>query len=219
MKVCGWALFKKDLLVELRTQESLWISLLFALLLTVIGSFCFPTTNNLAQLWIPGLYWLIYIFASTIILTNAFRQEQSEGSLQAFLLAGVSAETLLLSKALYQWLLISMIGLILWPLFAVFYQVPIAAKLPRLILILLLTGIGFALLGTFCAAMLRASPLRQIFMPLVFFPLILPLVIPAIYATQSVLADQPVRGLEVILSFDLLFGALAYMLFAHLVEG
>lgn len=215
------ALLRKDLAIEWRNHENLLTGLLFALLLTVIGALCFDAAEAMRSRILPGLFWMIYTFAASFMLGGSLQHDETTGMRRATLLAGVTPELYFAAKCIFNWLLLTVVGVMLIPFISIFYNYPLADKLGWMLLLVGLTGIGFTLLGTFCASILRSQRGRAVLLPLIFYPLALPLVLSAIQCTGSMLDNSLTwqhAGLRLLAVCDLIYGAAGFMLIEHLLE-
>lgn len=154
-----------------------------------------------------------------MLVTRSFREDDDLGFLQGSLMAGVSPEILFIAKLLFNWLATVAIALLVLAGIAILFNMNLAAALPSLLGLIALTSVGFAALGTFFAAMFFRTKLQYLLIPITFYPLIMPLIVPAISATEQAFQQQPMGGLYFLFGFNLLFLAVTYMLFAFLVES
>jgi heme exporter protein B len=188
-------------------------SLLFALVLVVLTKFSLPDLQGQA---VCGVFWLIFTFAGTFVLSQAFAYEERYGLLAAYKLCGVSPEIVYLSKWLYLSILLTALGLALWLLSGLMLDAKIMiGRIGPISLVIATSAMGFAALGVLLAALARRSRRIDWILTLIFYPLIIPLVIASIQLSQAVLEtgryfSHPAWAM--LLATDLIFLAISTML-------
>lgn len=212
------ALLWKDLRCELRTRQ-VWISMaLFALLVLVVFNFAFDLQVENKAAVAPGALWIAFVFASTLGLGRTLAAEQDRGSLDRLLLCPVDRKAIYCAKLLGNLLFIGVVELVSLPVFAAIYNLPVLQV--GLIPIVALGTLGVAALGTLFAAIAANTRAREVLLPLLLFPLIVPVVIAAVKATQGLIApisgDAPWLGL--IAAFDVIFLSISAMTFQYVIE-
>jgi heme exporter protein B len=213
------AILAKDIRSELRSKQT-WISMgMFALLVLVIFNFAFDLRVDNKAAVVPGALWVAFIFASLLGLGRTIAAEQDGGSLDRLLLCPVDRKAIYLAKLLGNLLFIGVVEIVALPIFAALFDVPLVVG--QLIPIVLLGTLGVATIGTLFSVMAAATRARELLLPLLVFPLIIPIVIAAVRATGSLLApgganEPPWLGL--IIAFDIIFLSLATLLFQYVIE-
>ncbi|HLJ80121.1 MAG TPA: heme exporter protein CcmB [Ktedonobacterales bacterium] len=213
-----WAIIWKDLRCELRSRQ-VWIGMgLFALLVLVVFNFAFDLrVDNLVAV-APGALWIAFVFASMLGLGRTLSAEQDKGSMDRLLLCPVDRKAVYLAKLLGNVLFIFAVEIVAVPVFAVIYNIPIITGM--LIPVVLAGTIGIATIGTLFSAIAANTRAREVLLPLLVFPLIVPIVIGAVKATQALVSpvsgDAPWLGL--ILAFDVIFLSLSALTFQYVVE-
>ncbi len=212
------AILEKDIRSELRSKQT-WISMgMFALLVLVIFNFAFDLRVDNKAAVVPGALWVAFIFASLLGLGRTIAAEQDSGSMDRLLLCPVDRKAIYLAKLLGNLLFIGVVEIVALPIFAALFDVPLFVG--QLIPIVLLGTLGVATIGTLFSAMAAATRARELLLPLLVFPLIVPIVIAAVRATGSLLApganEPPWLGL--IIAFDIIFLSLATLLFQYVIE-
>lgn len=213
-----WAIIWKDLRCELRSRQ-VWIGMgLFALLVLVVFNFAFDLrVDNLVAV-APGALWIAFVFASMLGLGRTLSAEQDKGSMDRLLLCPVDRKAVYLAKLLGNALFIFAVEIVAVPVFAVIYNIPIISGM--LIPVVLAGTIGIATIGTLFSAIAANTRAREVLLPLLVFPLIVPIVIGAVKATQALVSpvsgDAPWLGL--ILAFDVIFLSLSALTFQYVVE-
>jgi heme exporter protein B len=217
------ALLRKDLRLELRSFESVPAMLLFSVSVLVLFHFGLDRSALEGDL-ASGVLWVTLLLASVLGMNRLFVAERDQGGFDGFLLAPVDRTALLVAKALLLFGFLVAVELIAVPAFALLLLEPGAGQaLPELLAVLLLADAGIAVVGTLVGALGVQTRARDLIVPLMALPLLLPVVIAAAEATAPLLlaggADPlPGRWLAVLALYDAVFGLLAYAVFDFLLE-
>jgi heme exporter protein B len=212
------AIMWKDVRYELRSKQT-WIGMgLFALIVLVIFNFAFDLRVDNVAAVAPGALWVAFVFASILGLGRTIAAEREKGSLDRLLLCPVDRKAIYLAKLLGNVLFIGVVEIVALPIFAVLFNVPlfVAAVIP----IVLLGTLGIASVGTLFSAMAASTQARELLLPILIFPLIVPVVIGAVRATGSLLitvSNEP-PWLGLIAAFDIIFLSLSMLMFEYVVE-
>jgi heme exporter protein B len=213
-------LLGKELRLELRTRELLGATIVFALVVEVLFSFAFDPTPADARRIGPGLLWIAFLFAGSLMLNPSFAREQSNDTLDALRLAPISSFAILMGKLLANLVFMLLAELILVPVFSVLYNVPIAGVLGRLALVLLLGTLGLVITGTVFSAISAQARMRELLLPLLLLPILAPLLIASVEATAALFADDPSidrTWVAFLAGFDIVFMTAAWLLCDYLV--
>lgn len=215
-----WALLWKDLRLEFRTKER--VSSLFVLALLIVLVFVFALGPEQAQRPEVGaaLLWVTLLFAGMLSLQQSFLIEQERGCLSGLLLCPFDPGTLFLAKLLGNALFLMLVQAVVTPLTLLLLGVGFSWSLLTLPLVLLLGIVGFSALGTLFAAIAVRTRAREVLLPLMLLPLLIPLLIAAVKVTSAVLAGTDWSGvwLRVLLAFDVIFVVTGWLIFAHVVR-
>jgi heme exporter protein B len=217
------ALLRKDVRLELRSFESVPAMLLFSVSVLVLFHFGLDRSALEGDL-ASGVLWVTLLLASVLGMNRLFVAERDQGGFDGFLLAPVDRTALLVAKALLLFGFLVAVELIAVPAFALLLLEPGAGQaLPELLAVLLLADAGIAVVGTLVGALGVQTRARDLIVPLMALPLLLPVLIAAAEATAPLLladgADPlPGRWLAVLALYDAVFGLLAYAVFDFLLE-
>ncbi|MGO9248362.1 MAG: heme exporter protein CcmB [Solirubrobacteraceae bacterium] len=217
------ALLRKELLVELRTLQSVPGMSLFAVSTFVVFHFALNRTSVSGDL-ATGVLWVTLLFAAMLGVNRLFVADAEQGGFDGFLLAPVNRTALLAAKALTLLAYLAVLELIAVPAFGLLLLgPPLGQALPGLIVVLVLADIGIAAIGTLVAALAVQTRARDLLGPLLALPLLVPIVIGAARATEPLLyASHPGhpagRWLLLLGLYDLVFGLIAYAVFDFLLE-
>jgi heme exporter protein B len=217
------AVLRKELLVELRTLESVPGMSLFAVSTFVVFHFAL-NRSSVAGDEAAGILWVTLLFAAILGINRLFVADAEQGGFDGFLLAPVNRTALLAAKALTLLFYLLIFELIAVPAFALLLLAPsLGQELPGLLLVLVLADIGVAAIGTLVAGMAVRTRARDLLGPLLSLPLLVPIVIGAARASVPLLAashpgGSAARWLELLALYDLVFGLIAWAVFDFLLE-
>jgi heme exporter protein CcmB len=181
----------KDLRVELRSKEIVYTMTFFAALLVVVFSFSFVQSDQLVAATAPGIVWVSIAFAGTIGLGRAFDREREGDTMRALLLSPASRLAIFLGKALAIATLIAAVAAIVVPMVALLFGARMFAHPAPLLVLLFLGIVGIALVGTVFAAMLLRVRSRDVLLPVVLYPILVPLFIAGTKGTAALLDARP----------------------------
>jgi heme exporter protein B len=217
------ALLRKELLVELRTLESVPGMSLFAVTTFVVFHFALQRSSVDGDL-AAGILWVTLLFAAILGINRLFVADADQGGFDGFLLAPVERTALLVAKALALLAYLVVLELVAVPAFALLLLGPsLGQAMPDLLGVLALGDLGVAAIGTLVAALAVRTRARDLLGPLLALPLLVPIVIGGARATSPLLAlghggAPPGRWLLTLGLYDLVFGLIAYALFDFLLE-
>jgi heme exporter protein B len=215
------AIFAKEVRTEFRTRELLTTTAVFALMVVVMFSFSFDPSNEEARRFGPGLLWIAFLFAGSLMLEPSFLRERPNDTLAALRLAPIDPCAILLGKTLANFLFLAITELLLLPIFIVLYNVRVGSELPGILLVFGLGALGIAVPGTIFSAVTAHARMREMLLPLLLLPVLTPVLIAATEATAALLADPaewPALWLEVLAGANVIFLTLSYLLFGALLE-
>ena len=214
-----WAIVRKDLALEGRSREMLSSMFIFALIVILVFSFSFELRIEQASQVAPGVLWVAITFAGMLGLARSFVLERDQGCLDGLLLCPVDRGVIYLGKMISNLLFISMTEAILLPLYLALFDLPF-----RLLLlpIVLLGTLGFSAVGTLVSAMTVHARAREVMLPILLFPLVMPALIAAVKLTGGVLDGQAWpemrRWIQLLAGFDVIFVVVSYVAFEYVVE-
>jgi heme exporter protein B len=221
LKTVG-VLLAKDLLIEWRTRARLNALIFFALATLLLFSFAVgPDTKVLARN-AGGYLWLALLFASVLSLGESFRVEQENLTLDGLRLAPADARAIFLSKAVGNTLLLTGLGILLVPVMVALYSVNVTMGVGPLATTLLLGCMAISAPGTVYSAIASNARARDVLLPLLLFPLIIPALLASAKATSLVLQGDPMNQLGswfgLLFGFNLIYWGLGFVLFPRVIE-
>jgi len=220
----AWTVAAKDLRSELRTKEALNASLSFALVILLLFSFAFDPTAEMTREISGGLLWLVFAFAGALLLNRSFARELENDCLDVLVTSPVPASALFLGKAAANWLLLLGIEVVCLPVFGVFYNVDWARQPLWLAVVLLLATWGITVIGTMFSALTVNLRLRELMLPMLVYPMLIPCLMAAMQLTTALVAGQAPAGdqlawLRMLVGFDIIFTALSVALVETVLIG
>lgn len=217
-----WALVWKDLVAEIRTREAIISMLVFSLLVIVMFNFAFEPGTEVIREMAPGILWVAFIFAGVLGLNKSFVSEKENDCIQGLLLSPVDRSAIYLGKMLSNVVFMSVVEAIALPAFAVFFNYRVIPILPQLILVVFLATVGFASVGTLFSAMSVNTRARDVMLPLLMFPVVVPVLIAAAKTTGKILASRPAAEyaswMKILLAFDVIFIVASVLTFEYVLE-
>lgn len=210
----------KDILLELRSRDLVVSVLVFGLLVVVVFNFALNNAPGRAEQLAPGILWAAFAFAAVLAMNRAFVRDQEQGGLEGLLISPVSRDAIFFGKALTSLIFMLLIEAALLPVYAV--MLDFSALSFNLILTIFLGTLGFAVVGTLFSAMAAQTRSREIMLPVLFFPVVLPVIIAAVEASTRAVGGETLIGLgrwlPLIGVFDALFLVVCPWVFAYVVE-
>ncbi len=208
---------RKDLSVELRTKESLNAAAAFAVAILLLLSFAFDVSSEETRQNEGGLLWIVFAFAGALVFNRGFARELPNECLDALLSSPLSGASLLIGKAMANLATLLVVEIISLCVFGIFYGVSWWIHWAALALVLILATWGIATLGAVFGALTVNLHLRELMLPVIIYPLLIPLLIAAIELTKGLFPSAP-TGVDlsiwwrVLAVFDIVFTALALLL-------
>lgn len=213
----------KDLLLELRRRESLIAMFFFGILLLFVFHFAFEVESNRAAELAPGLLWLAAIFTGTLGLAQLFDADKESRCLEALLLAPTDRGAIYLAKVAYALLLMSLVEIVVFPLFALLFNLNLWAFLPSLFLIAFLGTLGFCVLGVLFSALTLKARARELLLPLILFPLMTPVILAVVRGMEALFRtgtlDEAGLWLRLLVGFDVIFLTAGFLIFEQVIEA
>ena len=211
----------KDLTAERRTKANFnAVVFLAALILLLFGFALGPDTEALRRV-AGGVLWLTVLFSGVLSFNRSYEQELENGALEMLLLYPGDRRSIFLGKLIANLAFVLLVEAVLIPLAAVLYDIPIWGVMAPLALVLLLGSIGFVTLGTFYSAIASRLRAREVLLPLLLFPMLIPLLIAAVQATGAILGELATDAgdwVRVLVVFDIVFFVGALFAFEYIIE-
>jgi heme exporter protein B len=217
-----WAVFRKDLLIELRTKDSLNAMLFFGIVVLVVFHFALAGASDAIRQTVPGILWAAFAFSGTLGLNRIFALEKENNCLEGLLMIPVDRGVIYLGKMLAVTLFMLVAECIIFVFCLVFFNLTVWKEIPWLVLIFLIGTLGFAAAGTLLSAISINTRMRETLLPLILFPVVLPVLVNAVEATSIALNGADDGGLKLPLTimsvFTIIFATISYVLFEYVLE-
>lgn len=220
----AWTIAAKDLRSEFRTKEALNASLSFALVILLLFSFAFDPTAEMTREISGGLLWLVFAFAGALLLNRSFARELENDCLDVLVVSPVPAPALFLGKAFANYVLLLGIEAVCLPVFGIFYNVDWTRQPAWLAAVMLLATWGITVIGTMFSALTVNLRLRELMLPMLVYPMLIPCLMAAMQLTTALVAGQAPAGdqmawVRMLAGFDIIFTALSVVLVETVLIG
>jgi heme exporter protein B len=215
-------LFAKEVRLEFRTRELLTATLVFALIIIVFFSFAFDPTPAESRKYGPGILWIAFFFAGSLMVNPSFAREQINDTLDALRMTPIPSFAILISKMMSNFLFMLIAEAILVPAFVIFYNVSLAGIIGRLMLVLVLGSLGLIIPGTVFSAISAHARMRELLLPVLLLPFLTPVMIAAVSTTMSLFGDTQSLDrtwITFLAGFDIVFLTTSWLLSDFLAEG
>ena len=214
-------LLGKELRTEFRSRELLTTAVVFILMVIVLFSFTFDPTYNESRRFGPGLLWLAFLFAASLMLQPCFLREQNNDTLSALRLSVSDPFAIFLAKLVANTLFLLFTEVLMLPVFAILYNVSVLPVLGQLLLVFFLGSLGVSIAGTALSAISAQARMRELLLPLLLLPLLTPVLVASTQVTVGLLDVSPFmewKGLGFLVTFDVVFLTVLWLFGEYLLE-
>jgi heme exporter protein B len=219
---CTLILLRKDLLIEWRTRARLNALVFFGICTLLMFSFALGANAVALREHASGYFWLAILFASILSLSESFRVEHENNSLDGLRLAPAHPRAIFLGKAIGNTVLLWGLGAVLAPLSIAVFDLRVVMSLWTLALIMLVGSMAISAAGTFYAAIASNARARDVLLPILLFPVLVPVLIASVKATALVFEGDPMEQMESWLtllgSLNVIYWGLGLVLFPRIIE-
>ncbi len=212
----------KDFITEIKTRELFSSMFIFALLVVIIFIFSINLSLIQASEVGPGVLWVAFLFAGTIGLNRSFMLEKENDCLQGLLLAPMDRTALYFGKLVSNFVFLLIMEVFTLPLFMVFFNIDLLPHLLPLLYVIFVGTLGFCAVGTLLSSLSVNLKTRDIMLPILLYPLIIPIIIGSVRMTGQVLAGEPLSNMmnwvSLTLCFDIIYIAISIMVIDFVLE-
>jgi heme exporter protein B len=212
----------KDLTAERRTKANFNAVVFFAALMLLLFGFALGPDTEALRTAGAGILWLTVLFSGILVFNRSYQLELEGGALDALLLYPGDRKAIFVGKLLANFAFVLLVEAFVLPLAAIFYHLPLLDPFPGLVGVILLGTFGFVTLGTFYAAVASRVRAREVLLPLLLFPMLIPLLVASVEATTALLAGDPMGDVgmwvRLLIAFDLIFFVAALFAFEYVIE-
>jgi heme exporter protein B len=214
----------KDLRSEIRSKETVNASLSFAVVILLLFSFAFDPSVEEIQVLSGGLLWIVFAFAGALVINRSFARDLPNDCLDALLASPVSGTALFFGKTVANFVLLIALELVSLPVFGLFYNVSWTRQFWPLMLVVALATWGLAVVGTTFSAMTVNLRLRELMLPMLVYPIMIPCLLGAMLLTADLVNGKPIEGdqmvwVRLLIGFDVIYTALASVLVDNVLLG
>jgi heme exporter protein B len=214
-------LLGKEVRTEFRSRELLSTTMVFVLIVVVVFSFTFDPTTNESRRFGPGLLWMAFLFAASLMLQPCFLREQVNDTLGALRLAVSDPFAIFLAKICANTLFLLLTELLMLPVFAALFNVSFRVQLPGILLTFFLGSLGISIVGTALAVISAQARMRELLLPLLLLPLLTPILVVSTEVTIRLMQPEPYlewQGIGLMAGFDVVFLTVLWLFGEYLLE-
>jgi heme exporter protein B len=214
-------LLGKELRTEFRSRELLTTTVIFVLMVIGLFSFTFDPSYTESRRFGPGLLWLAFLFAASLMLQPCFLREQNNDTLSALRLSVSDPFAIFLAKLVANTLFLLFTELLMLPVFAILYNVPVLRVFGQLLLVFLLGSLGVSIAGTALSAISAQARMRELLLPLLLLPILTPVLVASTQVTVGLLDPAPFvewKGIGFLAVFDVVFLTALWLFGEYLLE-
>jgi heme exporter protein B len=216
-----WLMAAKDLRIEYRSRQAFVTTLFFAVLILIVFNFAFDPGSQATREASPGILWVALLFPGMIQLNRSFQSEMEEGTLQGIVLSPMDRGAFFLGKFLANWLFLMAIDTVILGVFIIFFNFAVEAAFLWVFAVMVTAIAGFTAVGTVFAAMVSNVRIREVLLPILLLPIVVPIIVGAVNATRDILIHQDLanlgRWLQLLGAFDVIFVAAGFLVFDYVV--
>jgi heme exporter protein B len=216
------AILLKDLALELRTRERLGAMAAFAVLAAILFHYSIDSSQTRPQDVAAGLVWMTIVFGGLLGVGRTFQLEAQDGAMQGVLTSPTPKDAVFLAKTLANFIMLYAVAILVLGVFTLFFGLRFAGSMGAVLLVLALGSLGFVALTTLFAAVSSGTSMGETLLPVLVFPLLVPMVIYGVGATSRLIAGRPFAEVEgnvrMVGAFAVLAVGVGAMLFRYVVE-
>jgi heme exporter protein B len=221
-RVIRWIAWK-DLTSEIRNRENISSMFFFAFIVIMIFSFSFSMEQQAIKDLMPGIIWVAFAFTGIIGLGKSFATELQNDCLENLQISPVPKGAIYLGKLISNLVFILIVEVVLFPMFVVFFNLDVLDKLHMILIIFVIGTLGFSAVGTLFSAMTVQVRAREVMLPILLLPFVVPVIIGAVEATRGALNGDPWaffgHWIELLIIFDMIFTLVSFWAFEWILES
>lgn len=220
--VIRWIIWK-DFVTELRSRETISSMVFFALIVILIFSFSFSMDQQAAREVIAGIMWVAFAFTGIIGLGRSFSTELQNDCLEALQMVPESKGAIYLGKVAANFAFMFVVEILLFPMFVIFFNLEVVEEISLLLLIFSLATVGLSVIGTLFSALTVQIRAREVMLPVLLLPLVVPVMLAAVEATKGALNGEPLtmygQWLELLAVYDVVFTIVSFWMFEFVMDS
>ena len=216
------SIFKKDLLQEWRSKAVTVATVFFASIVLMVLAFALGSNDTVLKIAAPGVLWVALAFAGIISAAQSYQNELEENALEQLLLYPIARSSIFLGKLLANWFYMSLLGFILVPVTSILFKAPLGANWWLILVVVLLGTLGFSIIASFYAALTANLRARESLLPVLMFPIVIPILQAAVKASRELMTDNNPAivfdWLQLLIGFDLIYFVVTLAVFHFIME-
>ena len=216
------SIVKKDFISEFRSRDMFISMFTFSLIIIFVFNLVLDLTSNIKNLVSPAVLWMTFLFSGSIGLSRSYSLEKESGAIKGILLAPVDRSLIYLGKCLSNLIFLLIVEIITIPIFIILFNYNFDLKILNIFIVIFLGTIGFSTVGTLFSAISLNTSLREVLLPILYFPIIIPVLLNAVRITSSILSggslSENSASLQVLLAFDIIFLSAGILLYEYIIE-
>ncbi|NIP38746.1 MAG: heme ABC transporter permease [Candidatus Dadabacteria bacterium] len=216
------SIIKKDLLSEFRSRDMFVSMFTFSLIIIFVFNLVLDLTSNIKNLISPAALWITFLFSGSIGLSRSYSLEKESEAIKGILLAPVDRSLIYLGKFFSNLIFLLIVEFITVPIFIILFNYEFGMKFIEITLVIILGTIGFSTVGTLFSAISLNTRLREVLLPILYFPIIIPILLNAVRVTSTLLAggslSEVSSSLQVLIAFDIIFLSAGVLLYEYVIE-
>lgn len=221
MTIVG-SIVRKDLIIQYRSRQAFLTILFFGLLVLAVGNFALAGSGQQTTIYGPGVLWIAFLFAGLLFLNHIVQIEKEESTLSGLLISPATPGQIFIGKMLSAVAFLFSLQMILLPVFHILFNYPFTSNYSWLILVILLSSIGYCSLGVLFSTMSLSVKNREMILSILLFPILIPLLIISVKSSIVLLNQLKMESfypwLRLLVAFDLIFVILSYWSYFWIVE-
>ncbi|HHO55957.1 MAG TPA: cytochrome C biogenesis protein [Trueperaceae bacterium] len=216
------SIFKKDLLQEWRSKAVTVATVFFASIVLMVLAFALGSNDTVLKIAAPGVLWVALAFAGIISAAQSYQNELEENALEQLLLYPIARSSIFLGKLLANWFYMSLLGFILVPVTSILFKAPLGSNWWLILVVVLLGTLGFSIISSFYAALTANLRARESLLPVLMFPIVIPILQAAVKASRELMTDNNPAivfdWLQLLIGFDLIYFVVTLAVFHFIME-
>ena len=216
------SIIRKDIISEFRSRDMFVSMFTFSLIIIFVFNLILDLSSNIKNIVSPVVLWITFLFSGSIGLSRSFAMEKESDAIKGLLLAPIDRSLIYIGKFLSNLAFLLIIETITIPIFVIIFNYDFNLSLLSLLLVIFLGTIGFSAVGTLFSAMSLNTRLREVLLPILYFPVIIPVLINSINITASILSGSSLSengsSLQLLIAFDIIFLAAGVLLYEYIIE-
>jgi heme exporter protein B len=220
--VIRWIVWK-DFVTEMRSRETISSMVFFALIVILIFSFSFSMDQQAARAVIAGIMWVAFAFTGIIGLGKSFSTELQNDCLEALQMVPEVKGAIYLGKVAANFAFMFVVEILLFPMFVILFNLEVVEEISLLLLVFFLATVGLSAIGTLFSALTVQIRAREVMLPILLLPLVVPVMIAAVEATKGALNGDPPamyeQWLELLAIYDVVFTVVSFWMFEFVMDS